>query len=233
MFNLSKKRKLQAEQFGLPMPKLKCWDHRLSPKSIDENQEVEDFTQKIQENAERHEIDDGSDPESAKDSNSFIGDSDSATSLYYDSKLETEISKEWPCNGPSSSSFKWGCHNLEDPQCPLYDSTAPGGTGKGEPTFVAEEHYPLHKCNGLHQNFDDAIGEFESHSDYTCSEHGTDSIEPFIRKELDDILYPKGVDSNVYVLSSGRWNVNQDAQPVAKKPTIDQEFEQYFSMLML
>nr|XP_043628884.1 protein FAR-RED-ELONGATED HYPOCOTYL 1-LIKE-like [Erigeron canadensis]XP_043628885.1 protein FAR-RED-ELONGATED HYPOCOTYL 1-LIKE-like [Erigeron canadensis] len=41
--------------------------------------------------------------------------------------------------------------------------------------------------------------------------------------------------STNYVLSSGRWNVvnNQDTEQIGEKLTIDKEFEQYFSMLML
>ncbi|XP_051127498.1 protein FAR-RED-ELONGATED HYPOCOTYL 1-LIKE-like [Andrographis paniculata] len=43
------------------------------------------------------------------------------------------------------------------------------------------------------------------------------------------------VHPNNYILSSGRWSVNQDdrAQLGGEKLTIDKEFEQYFSMLML
>ncbi|KAI3819053.1 hypothetical protein L1987_12875 [Smallanthus sonchifolius] len=39
--------------------------------------------------------------------------------------------------------------------------------------------------------------------------------------------------ANNSVLSSGRWNVNQDTEQGTEKLTIDKEFEQYFSMLML
>ncbi|KAI3732321.1 hypothetical protein L1987_63525 [Smallanthus sonchifolius] len=39
--------------------------------------------------------------------------------------------------------------------------------------------------------------------------------------------------ANKSVLSSGRWNVKQDTEQGAEKLTIDKEFEQYFSMLML
>ncbi|XP_010528448.1 PREDICTED: protein FAR-RED ELONGATED HYPOCOTYL 1-like [Tarenaya hassleriana] len=62
-------------------------------------------------------------------------------------------------------------------------------------------------------------------------------IEGYIEKDIVDFLYPDEdvKDYNAtYVLSSGRWTVNQDSsRQNTRKPTIDQEFEQYFSMLML
>ncbi|KAJ0691464.1 putative protein FAR-RED ELONGATED HYPOCOTYL 1 [Helianthus annuus] len=55
---------------------------------------------------------------------------------------------------------------------------------------------------------------------------------------MEDLFCSNAVISNNSVLSSGRWNVNQDAAAAAaeqgtEKLTIDKEFEQYFSMLML
>ncbi|MFS8013856.1 putative protein FAR-RED ELONGATED HYPOCOTYL 1 [Helianthus anomalus] len=54
---------------------------------------------------------------------------------------------------------------------------------------------------------------------------------------IEDLFCSNAVTSNNSVLSSGRWNVNQDAAAAAEqgteKLTIDKEFEQYFSMLML
>ncbi|KAL8238368.1 hypothetical protein R6Q59_019449 [Mikania micrantha] len=50
---------------------------------------------------------------------------------------------------------------------------------------------------------------------------------------MEDLFCSNGVLSNNSVLSSGRWNVNQDAEQGTEKLTIDKEFEQYFSMLML
>ncbi|KAK9071366.1 hypothetical protein SSX86_009934 [Deinandra increscens subsp. villosa] len=51
---------------------------------------------------------------------------------------------------------------------------------------------------------------------------------------MEDLFCSNGVLSNNSVLSSGRWNVNQDTKEGGtEKLTIDKEFEQYFSMLML
>ncbi|KAF2303180.1 hypothetical protein GH714_014386 [Hevea brasiliensis] len=246
MFDVSKKRKLQADQFGLPFPKHKCWDNHSSPKTLpmlEENQEAEDLiANEVKESDARHAMEDVSDLESAEDSNSFVGDCDSAMSVYGEGevKFETEVSKLGPSNGPSSSLLNWGQSNCKDVQCSLNSATATstGGAGKDEPAFVAGEHDLYHY--ELRQDLDEPIVEFGSHFDYACSQDGIDSIEPCIDKELDDILNSNGVNPNVYVLSSGRWSVNQatdivnaDAQRGTRKPTIDQEFEQYFSMLML
>ncbi|CAN7019976.1 unnamed protein product [Brassica oleracea var. botrytis] len=82
---------------------------------------------------------------------------------------------------------------------------------------------------------------FETHLDFI---YGTQNLEDFSDKDIENILYLDDEEeedeangcSNAakYVLSSGRWTVDQDStQDGTKKPTIDQEFEQYFSTLML
>lgn len=50
------------------------------------------------------------------------------------------------------------------------------------------------------------LGSFSGHE---CSEDAKDSNEYPVEKEFEDFLYSSGANSNVYVLSSGRWNVNQ------------------------
>nr|GFB27018.1 protein FAR-RED elongated hypocotyl 1 [Tanacetum cinerariifolium] len=51
---------------------------------------------------------------------------------------------------------------------------------------------------------------------------------------LEDLFCSDGVVvPNNFVLSSGRWNIIQDTEQGTEKLTIDKEFEQYFSMLML
>ncbi|CAH8387149.1 unnamed protein product [Eruca vesicaria subsp. sativa] len=93
---------------------------------------------------------------------------------------------------------------------------------------------------------EDKMISFESHLDFI---YGTQNLEDFSDKDIENILYldeeeeeeeeeddeARGCSNAAnYVLSSGRWTVDQDStQHVIKKPTIDQEFEQYFSTLML
>ncbi|XP_050212206.1 protein FAR-RED-ELONGATED HYPOCOTYL 1-LIKE isoform X2 [Mercurialis annua] len=213
MLDLNKKRKLQAEQLILPLSKHNCWEHRIifRPVLVLEENRVEDgmITHFIQENARE----DGSDPESAKDSNSFVGDSsDSAMSVQGEAKFETKVSI-----GPSTSS-----------------SAGTEGSGRDEMAFVAGKQDPYLQYNELqHPNVGEHTGEFGMTSDYMCSEHGNEGIELYTDKDLEDIFFSNPADPNTFVLSSGRWPVNQEAEAGTIKPTIDQEFEQYFSMLML
>ncbi|CAK7342838.1 unnamed protein product [Dovyalis caffra] len=235
VFYLNKKRKLQVEQLGLPISKHKCWDHRLPLETstiYEENQEEKDLiTHIIEENAEIRAIDEGSDPESVKDSNSFVGDSES---VYGEAKFEMEVSMIGLPDRSSTSSFNWD-NSLRDTQYSSDNAAAPRHAGKEKLAFVEGEHDHCCRYDGLQvtQNLEEPILEIESPLEYFCSEFGTDNIDPCTDKEVGDILYSNGVNPNAYVLSSGRWAVNQDAQSGPRKPTIDREFEQYFSMLML
>ncbi|KAL2934278.1 Protein FAR-RED ELONGATED HYPOCOTYL 1 [Bienertia sinuspersici] len=51
--------------------------------------------------------------------------------------------------------------------------------------------------------------------------------------ELEGFLSSSGVNTTLSMLSSERWTLDQEAEMGRRKPTIDQEFEQYFSTLML
>ncbi|KAF8101882.1 hypothetical protein N665_0201s0189 [Sinapis alba] len=88
---------------------------------------------------------------------------------------------------------------------------------------------------------EDKMISFQSHLDFI---YGTQNLEDFSDKDIENILYLdeeeeeeecKGCSSDTnFVLSSGRWTVDRDStRHGSKKPTIDQEFEQYFSTLML
>ncbi|XP_042046448.1 uncharacterized protein LOC121792534 [Salvia splendens] len=67
---------------------------------------------------------------------------------------------------------------------------------------------------------------------------GHAEIELYTDKELEDLLYSNGAaPGGTFILSSGRWSVDQGARAMQeegkKKLKIDKEFEQFFSMLML
>lgn len=71
-----------------------------------------------------------------------------------------------------------------------------------------------------------------------CPVSGLDHA--ILKLESDDnaetesmILYTNDVAPHSFMRSSGCWNLGQDVPLGAKKPTIDKEFEQYFSSLML
>ncbi|XP_015960799.1 protein FAR-RED ELONGATED HYPOCOTYL 1 isoform X2 [Arachis duranensis] len=162
----NKKRKLQSDQLDLVRPKHKCWVGSFCSKhasTSDENQVLESVhNQMVKIQTDAAFLDERSEPESAKDSNSFMEDSDTAISVNKEAKLDAD-------------------------------------------TYLYGHAY---------------------------SEDGKDGAELAI-EEFEDFLLSNGVDPNMYVLSSGRRNVNREAQSSTRPPTIDQEFEEYFSMLML
>ncbi|XP_010937591.2 uncharacterized protein [Elaeis guineensis] len=69
--------------------------------------------------------------------------------------------------------------------------------------------------------------------DHLFAEFGKSASEHLDATTKDEMLYSNDVAPNAFVLPSGSWSTGHDARLDARKPTIDQEFEQYFSMLML
>ncbi|XP_020206925.1 protein FAR-RED ELONGATED HYPOCOTYL 1 isoform X2 [Cajanus cajan] len=198
-----KKRKLQSDQLDLLRPKHKCWvgsfpsDHA---SMYDENPVLECMHNHTVEKSE---------PESAKDSNSFIEDSDTAMSVNEEAKHEAD------------------CENSY-----LYVNRV---RYSEDEEFVDGEYVPPYDdadAQALNNHEDDLLG-LGGFSGHECSEYAKDSNEYPVDKEFEDFLFSSGVNPNMCVLSSGRWNVNQEAQSSSRQPTIDQEFEEYFSMLML
>ncbi|KAL7095588.1 hypothetical protein ACP275_10G033800 [Erythranthe tilingii] len=114
---------------------------------------------------------------------------------------------------PSTSCVSWD--GTSSAEISLYSlesrSVTKSSTRKSKPLSICEELDYLHE--------DDR--EFGGHADVSFSEHENDGI-------IDQFT-----GNDAYVLSSGRWPVHQDNQEGTKKLTIDKEFEEYFSMLMM
>ncbi|XP_027353450.1 protein FAR-RED ELONGATED HYPOCOTYL 1-like [Abrus precatorius] len=207
-----KKRKLQTDQLDLLRPKHKCWLGSFSSEHasmFNENPALDNMhNYMIKSRMDAAFIDDGSQPESAKDSNSFIDDFDTAMSVNEEAKHEAD------------------CGNAY-----LYVNRI---------SYSEEEAFVDSKCNPSYddpdiqalKNHEELLG-LGSLSGHEYSEHAKDSNEHSVDTEFEDFLFSNGVNPNMYVLSSGRWEVNQEAQSNSRPPTIDQEFEEYFSMLML
>ncbi|TKY66008.1 hypothetical protein E2542_SST08870 [Spatholobus suberectus] len=198
-----KKRKLQIDQLDLLRPKHKCWVGSFSSEHasmFDENPVLESM--------HNHSVE-RSEPESVKDSNSFIEDCDTAMSVNEEAKHEPDCGNSYLYVNRVSYSKEEALVDSE--YIPPYDDA----------DIQALENHEEHLLG---------LGSFSGHE---CSEYAKDGNEDPVDKEFEDFLFSTGVNPNVYVLSSGRWNVNQEAQSSSKPPTIDQEFEEYFSMLML
>ncbi|XP_052173305.1 uncharacterized protein LOC127788747 [Diospyros lotus] len=237
---LNKKRKFQSEQLGLPLSKHQCWDPSFGAEydpPYNKNLIVQDFSvHAMKDKIIAGASDDGSEQLSAKDSNSFGGDTDSSTSESCEVKTQSEYPKAYPSDKPSTSSVNWGSSSYINS---LYSfdsrSITKLGAEKDQSPYTGRGHNLPHNDFGLHSclNFDEHLLEVGNHIDSSCLEYGNDIIDQSTDKELEDMLYSNGTAPNNCVLSSGRWNVNQEDQSSTKNLTIDKEFEQYFSMLML
>ncbi|GFP91523.1 hypothetical protein PHJA_001296300 [Phtheirospermum japonicum] len=156
-----------------------------------------------------------SDCESAKDSNSLQCDTDSAmsTDIEYETKTDDEY---FNIHGACSDEpyNKIGVDSSESESLAASSSTCFGRLDcslyQYEPQNPTLEEY-----------------------DCSCSEYRNDGLENCSDSEIENLLFSNGITTSNYVLSSGRWSINQDIQQESRKPTIDKEFEQYFSMLML
>ncbi|KAM2954465.1 hypothetical protein FF1_032738 [Malus domestica] len=219
-----KKRKFHEEQLGLPPPKHRCWA-RVFPSDesvsmFDGNLEIKNMQkQTLNRKIDGASLDDRSEPESGGGSNSFARDSGYATSVYGDSKVGPVYAQTCQYDRPSTSSGKGISHSVD------------------ELKYVNGDHQPMHPHDKIQefQNLEEHIQEFGNRMDYIFAEYGDDCIEECMDTGCEDLIYPNGLKPNTYVLSSGRWSVNQEGQSAgsSRKPTIDQEFEQYFSSLML
>ncbi|XP_077232776.1 far-red-elongated hypocotyl1-like protein [Tasmannia lanceolata] len=212
--DLTKKRKLQAEQGELPLPKHKFRDRSSDTDDIQfaEKKEENPYGCTIKGKTER-EVEGGLEQsESMIDSNVLMGESDTSMPIDAESKLGIETGKRKMYYHDQPSTSSGSCSNNFRPN--LEDVTQ----------FEPETPCPEDKLLRLGMNYAYDI----------CSEFGVggqDQCLDVAAKEM--LLYSNEAPSNFYVLSSGRWGVNHDARAGTKKPTIDKEFEQYFSSLML
>ncbi|KAJ1389981.1 hypothetical protein SESBI_37800 [Sesbania bispinosa] len=236
----NKKRKPQSDPLDSLRPKHKCWIGNSSSEHdlmLDENPVLESmhiFVVKGRTDAAL--IEDNSEAESARDSNSFAEDSNTAMSINEEGKHEVDSAKTYLYGRPSTSFVDWDGYNVRDNQYPVDVAAIEKVCSSEEETFVEKEYNPSSHYTDLHtlKNLEEHFLGLGNYTDHLYSEYAKDSIEEeSVDTEFEDILYSKGENPKTYVLSSGRWNVNQEAQSSTRPPTIDQEFEQYFSMLML
>ncbi|XP_010256878.1 PREDICTED: uncharacterized protein LOC104597154 [Nelumbo nucifera] len=236
-FGLTKKRKLQ-EHLNLPLSKHKFGIRSSSSEHEYPFPEEPEFSQMhlLKEKTVRGLAKNGSEQESTKDSNSFVGESDLDISPYTDTEFEIQA---YTYDHHSTSSDSCSSKFIKN-ALPLDDKTIKEiSFGKDEPIVMGKLNLP-NLANGqqsesVSQSIDTEFPEFGKYVDYISPAFGDEGIQQYLDEEEDDdmLLYSNGATSNLFVLSSGRWSVNQEARLGAKKPTIDQEFEQYFSMLML
>ncbi|XP_061353338.1 protein FAR-RED-ELONGATED HYPOCOTYL 1-LIKE-like isoform X2 [Gastrolobium bilobum] len=211
----NKKRKLLSDQLDLLRPKHKCWVGSFSSEHasmFEDNLALESMhNHMVESRTEAAFLDDRSKPESAKDSNSFIEDSDTAKSINEETKLEADCAN-------ANTYLYVNMTNYSE-----------------EEAFVESEYNPSYHDPDIQalKNSEEHLLGLGSFSGHVYSEYVKEGSEHPVDMEFEDFPFSNGVNQNMYVLSSGRRNVNQEAQSSTRPPTIDQEFEQYFSMLML
>ncbi|CAH2074497.1 unnamed protein product [Thlaspi arvense] len=80
------------------------------------------------------------------------------------------------------------------------------------------------KGNDKAQEYVDELSEME----FIYPEFGVENLPELLHSQDSNL------EGSYYTLSSARWSVsNQDSEETTTKPTIDQEFEDYFSTLMM
>ncbi|XWS55644.1 hypothetical protein CRYUN_Cryun09bG0018800 [Craigia yunnanensis] len=203
------KRKLEADQqLGLPVSKHQCWKQSLSlkPPTFGSIPEVEGFspcTFKGKGGA----VCDVYETGSAKDSNNFAEDSDSAMSMHAEVKFGRDDAKYLLYDKASSSSSDWGSSS----QCSNYssDGTTVSSRGVEKEVLSSPGGEPEPADVELAENLEESLVEYGCHIDYIYSVYGNYTIEQYQDKEIEEILNSDGANPNVYVLLSGRWSVNQ------------------------
>ncbi|XP_042001576.1 uncharacterized protein LOC121750956 isoform X1 [Salvia splendens] len=120
---------------------------------------------------------------------------------------------------------------------PTTSSASWAGTSSGDSPY-SSENISTSEPESLSMNED----QHDQH-DVGFRWEGHAEIELYTDKELEDLLYSNGAaPGGTFILSSGRWSVDQVCccsgaramqEEGKKKLTIDNEFEQFFSMLML
>ncbi|XVF08114.1 hypothetical protein REPUB_Repub06bG0198000 [Reevesia pubescens] len=207
--DLNKKRKLEAEQLGLPVSKHQCWKQSLSskPPAFSSIPEVEGFTP-CSFKGKGGAVYDVSETGSGKDSNSFAEDSDSAMSVHAEAKFGTGHANYLLYDRASSSCSDWGLSSQGSHYSS--DGTPVASRGVEKEVLSSPGGEPEPADVELAENLEESLVEYGSHIDYFYSGYGNYIIEQYQDKEIEEILNSEGANPNVYVLSSGRWSVNQD-----------------------
>ncbi|KAH0434255.1 hypothetical protein IEQ34_000630 [Dendrobium chrysotoxum] len=160
--------------------------------------------------------------ESAKDSNSFIGADDnsmlsdgkdssenSITSTIHQNRTSTSL------NSYSNEVFKTQLYSLESRGMEELNNVV---SADMEDTLQFDPGYKV--MEDMHSGFglDHAISDLVSEVDVE-----TETM----------FLYSNDVAPHSFRFASGRWNLGEGAPLGARRPTIDQEFEQHFASLLI
>lgn len=224
------KRKFQHEILDLHASKHACLEKSSTPETrfpSNIQSDIEDLRNSRKERStdNSHSLYDQIEQGSEKDSNNFSEDADSVMSASVDSKNELlHYLKICPPNQNSSASVNWGTR--------FFDSSV---NYVDRLEMKACDEISMNPAYNLYESpsFEEQQMDCGNIDEFDSSEYKNGGPKPLEDEPLEDLFCSNGVISDNFVLSSGRWNLNQDTEQGPEKMTIDKEFEQYFSMLML
>lgn len=234
---MNKKRKLQYEldDLGLPLAKHKFRDRFNTSGHGSLTAESPGHADNLLKEIIRREMREGLEQleDSDNDSNSFIEDYDktegyvTAMALDMAAEFGNPSGKIFLQDRPSESSSSSNSNILKSSINTFTNQDSIGANNREPVEGDVQQFDPGY------ESIEEQHPEFEPYGDYLFSDFGKNATENLDEATEDEMLYSNDVAPNAFVLSSGRWSAGQDARLGARKPTIDQEFEQYFSMLML
>lgn len=208
-----KKRKFfagETEESSLPAAKHKCYKAAINS---EDNSLFTNSNDEENASCDMDEMD--TQVDSGQDSNSFPGDSQSSPRVkFHKSSRKRDAYDDIGASTSCSTSIKGKSQN---------------GSFYSESGF--EEDMGLtrgEKSPRLDVGWDDDDFLGDCITAEHCSENDQQKAEG-----LEEFLSSSGMNPNLYMLSAERWSLDQEAQLGRQKATIDQEFEQYFSTLML
>lgn len=153
-----------------------------------------------------------SEPESASYSYSFPGDADMSMSSHDDAKTYLSYTKAHAsAEAAASSTFSDDASSQIDPYSSESRSLKKSSSKESESPSIREELHCLYSEYGLKlaDNYEDHLLEFGSHGDCSLFGYQNDVIEGCMDEGVDNRLYSNGAADSNFVLSSGRWSVNQ------------------------
>lgn len=207
-YDLNKKRKLPAEHLGLPSPKHKHCSEGFASKSaflyggLPETGHMN--VQFIKENANVLCFDEGSRPESVKDSNSLSEESDSATSVFHGAKFELNQAITCTHDTSTTQSMSFGGASSESTHFSVESSTAMELISTEQETAFPSGENRIETIHKLQEH----LLELDGHEDYDCAEYENGDTKQCTDQELEELFYSNGLNPNTYILSSGRWAIN-------------------------
>ncbi|KAI3677514.1 hypothetical protein L6452_36778 [Arctium lappa] len=224
------KRKFQHEMLDLHVSKHACLEKSSTPEVCFQSNiqsDIEDLRNSRKERStdNSRSIYDQIEQGSEKDSNSCSEDADSVMCASVDFKNDLlHYLKISPPDQNSSASVNRGTR-LFDSSVDYLDSLE----------MKACDEISMNPAYNLYESpsFEDEQMDCGNIDESDSSEYKNGGTKPLEDEAPEDLFGSNGVIPDNFILSSGRWNVNQDTEQGTEKLTIDKEFEQYFSMLML